>query len=57
MANEEVDPERIRVLRELLAEAEGESSHTMDDAVARQGAVLYLRWKLRDAERTQPHGG
>jgi len=57
MAETESDPERIRVIRELLAEAEGESSHTMEDAVARQGAVAFLNWKLRDAERTQAHGG
>jgi|EndMetStandDraft_3_1072993.scaffolds.fasta_scaffold286444_3 hypothetical protein len=57
MADTESDPERIRVIRELLAEAEGESSHTMEDAVARQGAVTFLSWKLRDAERMQAHGG
>lgn len=57
MADEGNNPERVRVIRELLAEAEAESSHTMEDAMARQGAVLYLSWKLREAERMRAHGG
>lgn len=56
MTGTEKDLERIRVLRELLMEAEGETSHTVDDAVARQGAMTYLSRKLEDAERMQAHG-
>lgn len=56
MVKRESDPERLRVIRELLAEAEGETSHTVDDALARQGAVAYLSKKLQDERRVEIRG-
>jgi hypothetical protein len=49
VADRNYDHERVRVIRELIAEAESETPHTTDDAMAQQGAVLYLRSKLADA--------
>lgn len=56
MASTETDPERVRVLRELLAEAETETAHTTEDAIHRQGVVSYLRAKLLDAGRVSLNG-
>jgi hypothetical protein len=56
MASRETDPERARVIRELLAEAELETSHTTVDAIARQGAMVYLRFKLEESGRVKING-
>lgn len=56
MAATENDPERVRVIRELLAEAELETAHTSEDAMTRQGAILYLRAKLNEAGRVEIRG-
>ncbi|AXH66289.1 hypothetical protein SEA_SATIS_128 [Streptomyces phage Satis] len=57
MANNETDPERVRVIRELLAEAESETSHTTEDAIDRHGAVKFLHAKLTEAGRVNPNDG
>lgn len=56
MANAEYDPERVRVIRELLVEAGSETSHTTEDAMAKRGAVTYLQTKLNEAERVRLSG-
>lgn len=56
MAISEYDPERVRVIRELLAEAGSETSHTTEDAMAKRGAVTYLQNKLNEAERVRISG-
>jgi len=56
MASREYDPARVRVIRELLAEAESETPHTTEEAMARPGAVAYLRIKLAEAGRVQLNG-
>lgn len=50
------DPERARILRELLAEAESQTPRTVGDALAKRGIVTYLRVKLNEAERVQFDG-
>lgn len=49
MTGREIDTERVRVLRELLIEAESETSHTAEDAMSRRGVVSFLQSKLDDA--------
>jgi hypothetical protein len=56
MASVKYDPERVRVIRELLLEAEAETFRTATDAVNRQGAVTYLQAKLKEAGRVQLNG-
>lgn len=56
MAGVKYDPERVRVIRELLAEADSETSRTALDAEIRQGAITYLRNKLTEAGRVQLNG-
>lgn len=56
MAGMEYDPERVRVIRELLAEADSETPRTAQDAEIRQGAITYLRNKLTEAGRVQLNG-
>lgn len=56
MANMKYDPERVRIIRELLLEAESDTPHTVTDAVARRGAVAYLQTKLKEAGRVQLNG-
>jgi hypothetical protein len=56
VADKETDLERVRVIRELLAEAESETSHTTEDAIDRQGALNFLRAKLVEAGRVNLNG-
>jgi hypothetical protein len=56
MATEEIDPARIRILRDLIADAETETPHTADEAMNRSGVVSYLRTKLDEAGRVMVNG-
>lgn len=47
---------RIRVIRELLAEADTETPHTTEDAMSRQGAIAFLQKKLSEAGRVMING-
>lgn len=52
----ETDPERARIIRDLLADAETEVLHTVDDAMSRESVVSYLRAKLNETERVELNG-
>lgn len=56
MASSEKDPARVRVIRELLAEAEAETPRTAGEAMARNGAMAYLRAKLDRSGRVMLSG-
>lgn len=56
MTGSEKDPTRVQVIRELLAEAEAETPRTTEEAVARNGAMSYLRAKLDRSERVMLNG-
>lgn len=56
MTGREVDSERLRVLRDLIGEAETETPRTTADAMSRGGIVSYLRSKLNESERVELNG-
>ena len=56
MAGTDCNPERARIIRELLAEAESQTPRTVGDALAKRGIVTYLRAKLNEAERVRLSG-
>lgn len=56
MTGSEKDPTRVQIIRELLAEAEAETPRTTEEAVARNGAMSYLRAKLDRSERVMLNG-
>lgn len=43
--------DRAQYLRELISEAAGESVHTVEEGLARQGALLFLNRKLDEVAR------
>lgn len=56
MTSREVDSERVRVLRDLIGEAETETLHTTAEAMNRGGILSYLRSKLNESERVDLNG-
>lgn len=56
MPNQEFDSEKVRIIRELITDAEAEVLHTTDEAMSRRGVVSFLRTKLDEAERVELNG-
>ena len=56
MAGSENSPEKVRILRELLAEAEVETPRTFQEAEAIRGAIIYIRGKLNAMGRVKLSG-
>lgn len=56
MTSAQFDSEKVRVIRELIAEAEVETPHTTEEAKARPAVVSFLREKLDRAGRVRISG-
>lgn len=56
MTSQELNSEKARIIRDLIADAETGVLHTADEAMNRNGVISFLRTKLDETERVELNG-